>query len=222
MITSASILTHKILKRVSVAVLALAGPAGIAIAGPIPYPGKGSVNPTTYTFTATATGDLVGYFAGSGASLDEQVGLLDNGVLTSGGFGLDDHSTAVGASFDFGSVKAGDTLVFVDLISGGGSVYSDPSLNVPYDAFGTVNNNHIYSTNALANQAFAGSVAGTYVGFEDLSFPGSDFNYFDDTFVFTNVSTTTHGVPDGVSTLGLLGVGIAALLVLRRRVQSAV
>jgi hypothetical protein len=67
---------------------------------------------------------------------------------------------------------------------------------------------------------FSGSPVGTYIGFEDLPFPGSDFNYFDDTFVFTDVSTTTNGVPDGVSTLGLLGAGLAALLVLRRRVQG--
>jgi hypothetical protein len=218
--TSVSILTRNMLKRAGVTALALAGTAGIALASPIPYPNSGTVNPTTYSFTATATGDLIGYFAGSGASFDEQVGLLDNGVLTAAGYGLDDHSTAVGASFDFGAVTAGDTLVFVDRINGTGFVYSDPSLNGPYDAPGTVNDNHIYSTAATANQAFSGSIAGTYVAFEDLPFPGSDFNYFDDTFVFSDVSTTTSGVPDGASTLGLIGAGFAALLVLRRKVQG--
>jgi hypothetical protein len=217
--TSVSILAQTTLKLACVAAIALAGTVGIALAGPIPYPNTGTVNPTTYSFTATATGDVIGYFGGSGASFDEQVGLLVNGVLTANGYGLDDHSTAVGDSFDFGPVTAGDTLVFVDRINGNGFVYSDPSLNGPYDAPGTVNDNHIYSTNATANQVFAGSVAGTYIGFEDLPFPGSDFNYFDDTFVFTDVSTTTNGVPDGAPTLSLLGAGLAALLVLRRRVD---
>jgi hypothetical protein len=201
-----------------IAALAFASAVGMAHAGPIPYPNKGTPNPAVYTFTAAATGDVIGYFGGSGASFDEKVGLLDNGVLTSAGYGLDDHTTAVGASFDFGMVTAGDTLVFVDdVISEGGFVYSDPSLNVPYDAPGVTNHNHVYSTSALAGQVFAGSPAGTYVGFEDLPFPGSDYYYFDDTFVFTDVSTTTTGVPDGASTMALLGVGVAALFLLRRR-----
>jgi hypothetical protein len=207
--------------KASFAAFAFTAIAGISLAGPIPYPNSGTVNATTYSFTASATGDVVAYFGGSGASFDEQVGLLDNGVLTAAGFGLDDHSTAVGAAFDFGPVTAGDSLVFVDRINGTGFVYSDPSLNGPYDAPGTLNDNHIYSTAAVAGQVFSGSPAGTYVGFEDLSFPNSDFNYFDDTFVFTNVSTTTSGVPDGASTLALLGASIAAIFALRRRVAVA-
>ena len=62
--------------------------------------------------------------------------------------------------------------------------YSDPALN-------RGNGNHVYFFAASAGQAFAGSPAGTctYVAFEDLMFPGSDFNYFDQTFVFRLVSS---------------------------------
>src|SRR5689334_22279966 len=88
------------------------GAAGRARAGLIPSPTPGPYNPVSITFTATANGDVIGYFGGSGASFENQVGLLVNGVLTSAGYGLDDHSTAIGASFDFGPVNAGDTLVF--------------------------------------------------------------------------------------------------------------
>ena len=201
-------------------VFVLAASAGIVVAGPIPYPNAGTPNPVTYTFTASATGDVTGYFAGSGAAYDEQVGLLDNGVLTPAGYGLDDHSSVVGQTFDFGHVTAGDTLVFVDhVFDTAGYVYSDPSLNVPYDDNGVDGHNHVYSTPALAGLVYSGSPAGTYVAFEDLKFPYSDFNYFDDTFIFTDVATHTS-VPDSASTLALLGIGIAGICLLRRRVLA--
>lgn len=209
--------TGRNLMRVSVTILGLASVAGIARAGAIPYPDSGTVNPTTYSYTATSTGDVDAYFAGSGASYDEQVGLFINGTLSSAGWGLYDHSSSVGQLFDMGHVTAGDTLVFADdVLSTNGIVYSDPTLNVPYDGSVT-NHNHVYSTSATAGQVSALIPAGTYVGFEDLSFPNSDYNYFDDTFVFTNVSTTTSGVPDASTTLSLLGLGVGALAAARRK-----
>ena len=107
-------------------------------------------NPITYTFTAATTGDITAYFAGSGAAYDNQLGLLVNGTLQ-GGFGLDDHTSFIGQSYNFGSVTAGSTLVFVlDNITLGEYAYSDPSLNLAYDdgpATGTTDgHNHIYST----------------------------------------------------------------------------
>ena len=47
-----------------------------------------------------------------------------------------------------------------------------------------------------------------YVAFEDLQFPGSDFNYNDESFVFTNTVVKT---PEP-SSFALLGIGIAGLL----------
>jgi protein with PEP-CTERM/exosortase system signal len=209
--------TGRNLVRVSVTLLGLASAAGIARAGAIPYPDVGVPNATDYAFTATSTGEVDAYFAGSGASYDEQVGLYINGVLSSAGWGLDDHTSSVGQLFDMGNVTAGDSLVFADdVFSTGGIVYSDPTLNVPYDGSVT-NHNHVYSTSATAGQVSALIPAGTYVAFEDLSFPDSDYNYFDDTFVFTNVSTTTSGVPDASATLSLLGLGVGALAAARRK-----
>src|SRR5580693_6609526 len=153
-------------KILSLAAVGLIGLSSSLVAGPIPYPTPGVENPVTYTFTATATADVWGYFAGSGAAYEEVVGLSVNGAAPVA-FGLDDHTTAVGGTFDFGSVTAGDTLVFVlSLINPPiGNAYSDPSLNAAYDGTAT-GHNHIYSTDATAGQVYVGSPAGTYVAFE--------------------------------------------------------
>jgi hypothetical protein len=210
--------------KVSALALALAGVSQNAMAQ-IPYPDPGTPNPTTYVFTASATGEVEGYFAGTGAGFDEQVALIDNTTATLSSFGLDDHGSSIGDAFNFGPVNAGDSLTFVDQIETGGGVdnptisgdvYSDPSLNGPWD--GVAGDNHVYSQTASAGEVFSGSPAGTYVAFEDLPFPVSDFNYFDDTFVFTNVAT--NPVPDSASTLALLGGAMTGLAALRRRFKK--
>jgi Domain of unknown function (DUF4114) len=49
---------------------------------------------------------------------------------------------------------------------------------------------HIYSTMVTAGQAFAGSPAGTYIGWEDLPHGSSDEDYNDDQYLFVNVSSS--------------------------------
>jgi hypothetical protein len=203
----------------SLGALVFAAAAQVARADPIPYPTSGTPNPVTYTFTAAATGDVMAYFAGSGAAYDEQLGMLDNGVLTASGFGLDDHTSSIGQSFDLGHVTAGDTLTFVlDVISPNlGLVYSDPTLNSAFDLNGSLGHNHVYSTPYTATSPnYPGIPVGTYVAFEDLQFPLSDFNYFDETYVFTDVAVTSS-VPDSASTLILLGLAVTVLGLFGRR-----
>jgi hypothetical protein len=133
---------------IGVVALALVMGAADASADLIPYGNVGTPNPTIYTFTATASGDIMAYFAGSSAGYDTEIGMLVNGVPT-GIVGLDDHSSTVGQSLDLGFASAGSTLVF-ELINNslGLSAYSDPSLNLPYDVAGETANghNHVYST----------------------------------------------------------------------------
>ncbi len=183
------------------AVLALAANTQAA---PVPYSPVGTPNATTYTFTAAATGSLTAYFAGSTAGYTNDLGLLVNGVNT-GIYGLNNQSSAYGQQLNFGSVNAGDNLVFIlrNLSPGNvGPWYSQQSMNI--DGV-----NHVYSS-AYGGDTFV--PAGTFVAFEDLH-GGGDFNYNDENFVFTNVATS---VPEP-ATLGLLGLGLAGLGFIRRR-----
>lgn len=192
-------------------------------ADPIPYPNSGTYNPVTYSFTAATAGDVMAYFiGGSGAGYTNEMGLLVNGIQTPAGFGLDNHTSNVGDSFDLGHANAGDSLVFIlDNLSLGKLAYSDPSMNVPYDDAGQTEHNHIYSTAYTATTPLFGSVpAGAYVAFEDIPFPGADFNYNDESFVFTNVGTTST-VPEPGSLSLLAGTILPGLGCLIRRRRMA-
>jgi hypothetical protein len=208
-----------------IAALALLAGVGQATAGDaIPYPSVGTPNPIGYVFTATTTGDIIAYFAGSGASYDNELGLLVNGVST-GVIGLDDHTSAVGQSLDLGHVTAGQTLVFVlQNNTLGADAYSDSSLNVGYDTAGeTLGHNHVYSTAYTATSPIIGTPGvippGTFVAFEDLPFPNSDFNYNDEDFVFTDVSTSTRTILDAASTLAMFSMGLTGIGMMRRRLS---
>jgi len=197
--------------------------AASARADAIPYPCCG-YNTTTYTFTASASGDIDAYFAGSTAGYDNELGLLVNGVST-GVVGLDDKTSFVGQMLDLGHADAGALLVFVlQNNSLGEDAYSDPAMNLSYDngpATGTTDgHNHVYSTAYTATSPIlTGVPVGTFVAFEDLPFPGSDYNYNDETFVFTNVSTS---VPEpGIWAMMLIGFGgLGAAMRSNRRKQA--
>lgn len=191
--------------------------SGTASADVIPYGNAGHYNTTTYSFTAATDGDIVAYIVGGfRAAFTNEIGLLINGSLSTAGFGLNNHTSSLGDSFSLGSVRAGDSLVFVlhdlDL---GQDAYSDPARNASYDDAGVTGHNHIYSTAYTATSPLLDGVpAGTYVAFEDLRFPGADYNYDDESFVFTNVETHPD-LPEPASLL-LVGAGLAGLSLLRR------
>src|SRR5262245_61631031 len=180
----------------------------------IPYPNGGTVNPEVYNFVAAADGDITSYFAGSDAGHSDSIGLLVNGNPT-GVIGLNNHTSSLGDSIVLGSVKAGDILTFflIDFTSGS-TWYSDKSKNVDG------NTQHAYSAPYPgANPPFGfGIPTGTFIGFEDLSLAqGGDFDYNDDSFVFTNVAlTSTTPLP---ATLPLFagGAGLLGFLGWRRR-----
>ena len=78
---------------------------------------------------------------------------------------------------------------------------------------------HIYSTDVIAGQAYAGSPAGTYVGWEDLP-NGGDFDYNDDQYLFVNVRSA---VPEASTWLMMLaGFGGLAFAAFRRARRTGV
>ena len=75
--------------------------------------------------------------------------------------------------------------------------------------------NHIYSASYVAGTGLAANIpSGTYVGFEDLPFPNSDFNYTDETYVFAGVRAS-NAVPEP-TTVALFSAGLLGFGVLRR------
>jgi hypothetical protein len=185
---------------------------GVALGAPTPYPTPGVENPVTYTFTAAGSGHLVAYFAGSGAGYDEVLGAKVNGVDT-GITGLDDHTSAYGDALDFGLVNAGDTLEFYINVLSTGDVWSSIKAN------NTDGANHVYSSPYAGDSLIP---RGVYVAFEDLPACCSDFNYYDETFVFTNVASSV--AEPGAWTLmigGVFGLGAALRRSRRQRFAAA-
>lgn len=171
------------------------------------YPSRGSQNPTTYSFTAARTGDITAWFTGSTASYTENLGLLINGVAT-GITGLGNKTSAYGDKLVLGHANAGDSLVFfTHVATTNRTYYSDKARN----ADGV---NHIFSADYAGDALVP---AGIYIGFEDL-WNGGDFNYFDETFVFGNV---TSSVPEPAS-WALMITGLAMVGLARRRRHIAV
>jgi hypothetical protein len=179
--------------------------AGGASAGIIPYPDSGTINPNVYTFTAANTGDIKAYFVGSDAGDEENIGLYVNGVST-GLTGLNNHTSSQGDMVDLGFAHANDTLTFV--------MYIPPATGAPLPAFTwssdpTQNSDgiqHVYATDVTLGQAYLGSPAGTYVGWEDLP-NGGDLDYNDDQYIFVNVSSA---VPEA-STWAMMLAGFGGL-----------
>ena len=201
---------------------------GVCASGPIahagtliPYPNPGTINPESYTFTATASGDIIGYLYSANAKDVDQIAMSVNaGPL--GSFGIV-NTSPVGTTFDFGSVVAGNVLTFVlQNTTEVAQFSSDPASNAD-------GNQHVYSAayNNPGPFAISGIPSGIFVAFEDrlgapantgISVP-SDFDYNDDTFVFTNVSTSTTPLP---AALPLFASGLGALgLLARRRKRKA-
>ncbi len=185
----------------------------------IPYPNAGTTNLETYTFTATATGNITAYFAGSDAGHTDTIGLLVNGIAT-GIIGLNNHTSNLGDSIILGSVTAGDKLTFfLNDANTSSTWFSDSTLNADGKT------QHVYSAqyDGLNPPLGAGIPAGTYVGFEDLAASqGGDFDYNDDSFVFTNVSTVTNGTPlPAALPLFATGLGALGLLGWRRKRKNA-
>ena len=200
-------------------ILSLAALCVTAIATPmfadvIPYNNIGTVAPTTF-LTASATGDITGYFFSKGGAGDlDEIRMVDVTAGTTSALFFPNQTTAVGTTADFGPVTAGDTLVFelINVTLGNAIFASDPT-------FSSDGVNHAYITSYSGG--VPGIPPGTYIGTEDEPSNVSDFNYNDDSFVFTNVTASSSPVPEP-SSLCMFGTGIlSAATMLRCRIRRA-
>jgi hypothetical protein len=198
---------------------ALAFGSSHLLADAIPYANIGQLAPDN-PFTATADGKVTAYFYSSDAGNDDKIILWDktSGAMTAPS--LDNHSSAVGSSVSI-SVHAGDSLVFIlDDVTTGQYFSSVDYFGVASPAnYNDDGYNHAYS--APYSGGFSGIPAGTYIGMEDLPvtglkpLSGSDLDYNDDNFVFTNVAAAATPEP---STIILFGTGlVGAAGALRRK-----
>lgn len=158
----------------------------------------------------------MGYFTGASAVDTDSIALLDRTTGQMSSFFFNNHATAAGTTANFGTVAAGDALEFVLFASNKDDLLFSGVDNPDGVA-------HAWITPFFGG--VIGSVnypAGVYVGFEDLlQSQRSDFDYNDDTFVFTTVqsASSTTAAPEPAS-LALLGTGaFGAFALLDRRVR---
>ncbi len=185
-------------------------------AASISYADQGVPVQDTYTFTATTTGYIGAYFQSSSASYTNTLSLLVNGVVTpQSSLGvLNNQTSNVGDYVNLGYVNAGDILTFQMKVLDTGDIWNSNSAS---NADGV---NHIYST-SFSGDTVLGIPAGTYVGFEDIQ-GGGDFDYNDQAFIFTNISTLAEKhispVPEPETyAMLLIGLGLVAFTVRSRK-----
>ncbi len=139
---------------------------------PYLYQNIGTENPISYSFSATATGDVTAYFFGSSAAYDDKIGMIDSSTDASNDVNVDNNtsiSVVYSEQFDFGYVTQGDILTFYMIVNNGSTVstvYSNPDMNASYDGTPT-GTNHVYATTFVPFTTY--EVSGVYIGFEDTA-----------------------------------------------------
>lgn len=189
-------------------ILSLSAFSSPLLADNIPYPSIGKLAPTV-SLTAAHTGTVTGYFVSASAADNDSVELWDMTRNTFSGFLLPNHSSTPGVAVSFGSVNAGDSLAVILFNSSTGKYVDSINTDGTPTTYSVDGRNHAYVTSYTGG--ISGIPAGTYIGMEDLGvtslkpLTGTDLDYNDDTFVFTNVAIAPTPEP---GTFLLLGTGL--------------
>jgi len=212
--------------RILLATAAVVLFASYAKADAIPYGSPGTPITTSTDVTVTTTGPIDVYFYGSSAADTDYIEVYDvttTAFLYYGGNPsniefFDNQTTSVGAEVILAGASAGNELQF-ELVNATTSetLTSDPATNGTYDP--GKSNAYVTPYTTVVNGI---PEPGTFVGMEDESTTtGSDFDYNDDQYVFSNVQGNNPTVPEPSSLL-LLGTGLLGLaFVAFRKVKSS-
>ncbi len=175
-------------KLLTIAFLATAGLFGTAI---------GSLTPTSAELVASG-GAVVVYFAGETAQFDSVLNLVSP---TNVGPFFQNHTTPVGTALNLGTFATGQVLRFrLDVTTTGNSFFTGAASLNPDNVI------HVAQAPWAADVTIP--VNGILVGFED-ALGGGDRDYDDNTFVFTNVTSTV--VSPEPSSMVLAAAGLLAL-----------
>ena len=173
------------------------------LAGSIPYANSGTIAPQTLVYATSNVIDV--YYAGSTASIEDQIDIYDINTGWDSGLILDNRTSAFGAETVLGGaageINAGDQLIFyIDSPDGHfASIASDSPDGI----------NHAYITDTQGGTVHGVLFpAGLYVGMEDWPLGKSDLNYNDDDFLVTGVVDTT---PEPAA-LALFATGLLVLM----------
>jgi hypothetical protein len=205
------------LSLLTLASLLAAGTTALHASSFTPYSSVGTpiTSSTNVTFTGANGTGIDAYFYSVSAADTDTISVFDltTGTFLSpqGVFNNQSPSTpGTMVTFSSPTLKNGDTLVF-DLYntSFSGDTFSSNTATSPDG------DSHAYVTAFDGKIGSYGTIVGTYVGMEDLPARVSDFDYNDDTFVFTDVAPAATPEP---STFALFGTGLlGAAGALRRK-----
>jgi Domain of unknown function (DUF4114)/PEP-CTERM motif len=182
-----------------------------------PYPNVGSKDNVVTNVTFAGGTGITAYYYSASAGDTDTISVYDettHSYLSPQGVFNNHSPMSVGSTVTFHSptLQTGDVLAFeLFNTSYSGDIFaSDASLS-------TDGVNHAYITPFSGTiPDISGTITGMFVGMEDLPNGSSDFDYNDDTFVFTNVAPTA-ATPEPSSFL-LFGTGlIGAAGTLRRK-----